>query len=37
VVVLVFGIFPHLIFDITDGAVELIARSVDSGAVAAGR
>jgi NADH-quinone oxidoreductase subunit M len=37
VAILVFGIFPHLIFDVTDGAVELIARGVDSGAVAAGR
>ncbi len=32
--ILVFGIFPHLIFDLTDGAVQLVTRSV--GAVAAG-
>ena len=35
--ILVFGIFPHLIFDITDGAVELIARGVDALPVAARR
>ncbi len=37
VAILVFGIFPHLIFDITDGAVQLIARGVDAIPVAAGR
>ncbi|MEW6154811.1 MAG: NADH-quinone oxidoreductase subunit M [Actinomycetota bacterium] len=37
VLILVFGIFPGLIFDITDGAVQLVTRGVDAIGVAAGR
>jgi NADH-quinone oxidoreductase subunit M len=37
IAIVAFGIFPHLIFDLTDGAVDVIARGVDAAAVAAGR
>ncbi|MFP5319702.1 MAG: NuoM family protein [Acidimicrobiia bacterium] len=36
VLILVFGIFPHLLFDLTDGAVQLVTRGVDAVAGSAG-
>jgi NADH-quinone oxidoreductase subunit M len=37
VLILVLGIFPHLLFDVTDGAVELVTRGVEAvGGVASG-
>ncbi len=34
--ILVFGVFPHLLFDLTDGAVQLVTRGVGAVAGAAG-
>ena len=30
ILILVLGIFPHLLFDVTDGAVDLVTRGVDA-------
>jgi NADH-quinone oxidoreductase subunit M len=35
VLILVFGIFPHLLFDLTDGAVELVTRGIGAAGAAA--